>query len=245
MSLKKILLAGAIGYLVALPASAAVTSVYNNMAQASDPALMPISADWAGGVGGGPLAQSFNTTATTTSLQDISVLLSEQSNIDPTTGLPYDGASFVITLMQDDGSGNPDLFSDPLWSSGSILDSAYTPDANGYWSMTFTDGEGISLAPSTAYWIGVQTFYDPLSQPAPIPTGADWLLANVQDGAPTGLSQYYYGGSYVSDGNPFVMAVSVNDAGNTDTPEPATLAVLGVGLAGIGVVRRRLIKRGS
>jgi PEP-CTERM motif len=218
MSLRMFLLAGVTGCAFAFPADAVVTSVYNNMAEATNPGLYSFAADPGAG---GPAAQSFTTTSSTTTLQDISVLVSDSSL---STG------SFVVTLLADSG-GSPDFTDAPLWTSGTISDSAYSADANGYWSLTFTSTEGISLSQDTNYWVGLETA-DPST-----PTDVSWV--DAADGIGAQVPEYFYfsGAPYSSDGYPLVMSVSVNDA-----PEPTTLAVMGIGLAGIGVARRRLAR---
>ena len=168
----------------------------------------------------GPLGASFTTNTGALSLSSVGLLLQDSASSP---------GSFVVFLASDNG-GMPDTdISHALWSSGTIADSSFVDNGNGYWALNFTLGSTVDVAGDTRYWLLVQP--DGVNS-----TQAEWVIANDATNSGTNdLSvEYFYsgGGAGQNGSGPYVFAVQ-------DAPERATLAILGAGLTGIGLVRRR------
>jgi hypothetical protein len=179
----------------------------------------------------GPLAQSFNVGASSgLVLQGVNLSIGGNSG---------DGGSFIVTLNQNVGglpgavlvNLTPSAIADSAITTsapGGILTLASTPGAAGY---------GYSLAAGASYFIELSAAPTAFST-----TSVTWTTASGTGGIGVAgtlsfnsdTTIYAPGGSgpVGSAGYP-AMVMSV------DAPEPATLAVLGVGLAGIGWARRR------
>jgi hypothetical protein len=227
---------GAAAILFAAPASAGV--IYNTIhttASYSGTAIAPNA---------GPLAISFNV-GTSSTITDIQIAMNANT--------PSDGGSVLVYLVPDNGAGPPPAAGMPAGGTsftgktliGTILDSSLVaagmigpgqsagiidlPEslavaAGEYWLGFTATGSGKLAFDSTSYLAGTGT------------TGqADFTQTafgayNVVTGQGTGTSQPGAGNR--------VFEAQIT-TGQVSTPEPASLAIVGVGLAGLGFLARR------
>jgi PEP-CTERM motif len=183
------------------------------------------------------MAESFNASNPSTSTLTLDLLRRGDSG----------AGSFVIYLAPDTGpAGTPGTAIAPQFTAptsftnaaviATVADSTLTSTAAQY-TFTITQSTYDAVSPETfnnEYWIAV------------VPTAnsdAEWAYNNATTAGIgySGQSSFVYfdGASYVipvlplnGDGyGPYFMSVEV--------PEPVSLTILGVGLAGLGVVRRR------
>jgi len=153
-------------------------------------------------------------------------------------------SSASIWLVPDNGSGSPTFtqsgntftgFGPNAVELGTVLDSQLTSTPS-----LFTVPVGASVPATTGgeYWIGVEvgssTIQWAFNYSSPLNVGVvgqSSFYFNTGDGGPVGI------GITVPNNDPYgpyAMIVS--------TPEPMSLALLGVGMAGLGFVRRRSAK---
>jgi hypothetical protein len=167
--------------------------------------------------------------------------------------VPSDGGSTMVFLVPDDGTGAPNMAGFPQTTLDATSSSA-TGYANAVLLGTIKDSSlgasggsptliTLSISPAAVasvtsqtsngeYWIGLVTDGS---------SSIEWDLSS--DGSGVGLAgQDYFNNAGSSFG-------SIFDPGNgtyelrAGVPEPATLAILGAGLAGIGYARRRQAKK--
>ncbi len=169
-----------------------------------------------GVAGDGPLSQSFSTGSIALGLERIS--------LDISATHPRDGGSFIVTLNAD----NSGLVGSQLALLGTILDSSLT-ELPALYSLAGIGqlGHGTTLSAHTQYWVSL------VAGPA---TSGQIVATNEISGVGVTGSKVSTGGAgtHVVDGSvyfPLTMRV--------EAPEPMSLALLGVGLAGLGWARNR------
>ena len=170
-----------------------------------------------GVAGDGPLSQSFSTGSIALGLERISLDISART--------PRDGGWFFVTLNADNNGGVGSL----LALLGTILDSSLT-EVPALYSLAGIGqlGHGTTLSADTQYWVSLV--------PETPTTSGQILATNVISGVGVRGSTVSTGdtGAKLVDGNLYVPLIM-----RVEAPEPMSLALLGVGLAGLGWARNR------
>lgn len=221
MSMKQLFLATAL--LAGASISAQAATIYDNLTNGSGQ-VWNLAGD-----GDGPVYQSFMSGGSASTLTDVYLSLF--------VGDANSGGSIVITLLSDSG-GSPDTILSNLGTFGDDVIGALSSDL--HISTSF------ALSASTAYWVQVTDAYDVDNTTYPNRTTALWQYAFDDSGTGVaGTSSLAAGNFYTWDSGdpataPLVMGI-IDEASNNnvDTPEPATIGILGLSLLGVGWARRR------
>lgn len=169
----------------------------------------------------GALAESFASGVLASTLKSVSLDL----KLSGTAGT----GSIIVTLNAASGSpGTPGTPGASLATLATILDNTLSTTA----AFQTITGLSVALTANTEYFI-VVTDVNPLSH-----TKVQWLFANGSGGTGTSSQVGLFSATEPTQWTgttafPYLLTVVA------DAPEPAALALLGVGIAGLGWVRNR------
>lgn len=229
MKKQALLALAAVGYLAFCATANATVSLFGSLTGTPENAVTVSPA-----LGGDPAYQSFSTGSQPVTLSGLDLV--------GWVGNLTDGGSMSIALYANNSTGPAPT---PLDTLGTFTDSSLTTSLNGF--SVPVAGLDIQLAADTRYWIGI---YDS-SAPG---YSSSFVWGERFDNSDTvGAAGQYTGiyGQVIPDPYSFFdasngttydfgpMDMAVTGVVTGSVPEPATLGLLALGLAGVGLSRRK------
>jgi hypothetical protein len=197
----------------ASPAAKAAAIVYDNLAA---------SVGGSDSINGVAPFNSFSTGAQGGDLVGLTLLLSAN---------PTDGGSITVNLYSDSSQAPGGL----ITSLATILDSALGSSPADFAVTLATQP---TLLAGTRYWIGLTATTDASAWGwASNNSGTDVNTELHQDFGNIFCNSSFAGCSHPVSPEPYIMQVAVDTT--IPVPEPATAALIGVGMLGLGILRRR------
>lgn len=175
--------------------------------------------------GAGPIAESFTTSSSAVYLPYTAF------TFDLAATSPSDGFSVAVALFTSAGSGpgktslgaiHPDV---QLASLGTIADSSLSTTPS---LVSVSASQALLLSANTTYWVELSSASG----------SADWEYDAAASGG-LGTTGEYSWNNYGGISRAGLISAHGGDMMQVAVPEPSSLLVLGLGLIGLGAIRRR------